>query len=187
MTLRALLLGCVALCITACVSSEVSRVSEAKYASRPKGCPVKVFPATTPEYNWDDIASVKARCHFTQGRDACIAELRDQACSLGGDTVYGFTDGVQGEYTIVIGTVAISKPGTHAKSGETPPKPPVVAAEVDGCTPPCSPGYACQNSQCIALCNPPCPSGSRCNQQRVCESMAPATPAPAASSPLPAP
>jgi hypothetical protein len=186
MTPRSFLLGCAAICATACVSSEVSRISDVKYPPQPKGCPVKIFPSTTPDYNWNDIASVKARCHFTHGRDACITELRDQACSVGGDTLYGFSDGAQGEYTIVIATVAISKPGAHSKVGETPPKP-QASAQDDGCSPPCSPGYACQSTQCVALCNPPCTSGARCNQQRVCESMAPAPPASAASSQSPAP
>jgi hypothetical protein len=181
MTSRSFLLPAIAICLAACVTSEVSRISDTKYPPHEKGCPISIFPATTPDYNWSDIASVKARCHFTNGRDACITELRDQACSAGGDTLYGFTDGVEGEYTIVIGTVAIRKPGAHAKVGEAPPKP-QAATPGEECSPPCSPGYACQNNQCIALCNPPCAAGSRCNQQRVCESMAPATPpAPPAS------
>ena len=187
---RAFLLGCAAICATACVSSEVSRISDVEYPPRPTGCPVKIFPSTTPDYNWDDIASVKAKCHATHGRDACIDELRDKVCKIGGDTLYGFKDGREAEYTIVIGTVAISKPGAHSKSRQTPPKP-QISAEDDGCSPPCSPGYSCQKAECVALCNPPCPSGTQCNQQRVCESMAqPAPPPPppaAADSQLPAP
>jgi hypothetical protein len=174
---RSLLLGFTAICATACVSSEVSRISDVKYPPRPRGCPVKIFPSTSPDYNWDDVASVKARCtpaHQWLGpnRDACIGELREQACNLGGDTVYGFTDGVEGDYTIVIATVAIRKPGVHSKVGELAPKP-QASTQDDACSPPCSPGYSCQNSQCVALCNPPCTNGTRCNQQRICESIAP--------------
>jgi hypothetical protein len=39
----------------------------------------------------------------------------------------------------------------------------------DGCSPPCSPGYACQASQCIALCNPPCSPGYACANDRTCK------------------
>ena len=53
-----------------------------------------------------------------------------------------------------------------------PPGPPVTpvapAPAADGCDPPCSPGYRCEQGQCAAVCNPPCSPGMRCNQERVC-------------------
>jgi hypothetical protein len=36
------------------------------------------------------------------------------------------------------------------------------------CTPPCSPGYACDSGACRALCNPPCGVGEVCRADRVC-------------------
>ncbi len=162
--------ACLAL-LFACVTSEVSRIGKAQYPPKAKGCPVEVFPSTTPDYQWTDIASVESRCHFANGRDACITELKDKTCELGGDTLYGFKDGKAGEYSIVIGTVGVRKPGDHPKSGGTAPK--SSASPPDGCSPPCSPGYRCEKSECVALCNPPCGAGMRCNQQRVCESDPP--------------
>lgn len=45
--------------------------------------------------------------------------------------------------------------------------PPAISA--DGCSPPCSPGYACEASQCTALCNPPCSPGYACANDRTCK------------------
>lgn len=174
----------------ACVGSEVTQTG-AKHPAKPEGCPVKIFPSTTPDYKWDDIASVEAHCHFTQGRTACVEELKKRTCEVGGDTLYAFKDGKSGEAFIVIATVGIRTSGTDIQeaatsdsgekksSGDTaPPAPPSASPSPGACDPPCSPGYKCSDAgQCIALCNPPCGEGMRCNQQRMCESAA-ATPAP---------
>lgn len=179
------------LLIGACVGSEVTYTGAAKYPAKAVGCEVNVFPSTTPDYKWTDMASVEAHCHFTQGRTACVNELKKRVCELGGDTLYAFKDGRSGEAIIVIATVGHREEGSVSeavsKSGGTPP--PVKgegeaasasAASSDapappaGCDPPCSPGYKCSENQCLALCNPPCGEGMRCNQQRMCESTAPA-------------
>jgi len=167
----------------ACVTSEVSRLNDATYPAKAEDCPIKIFPSTTPDYEWEDIASVKAHCHGVVGRDGCVQEIREKACALGGDTVYGFTDGESGEVTILIATVAIKTGDAREKIGETPSKPPAApepsVAEpsvAGGCSPPCSPGYACSDGTCMGLCNPPCPEGARCNQQRMCEAILPAPP-----------
>jgi hypothetical protein len=169
----------------ACVSSEVT-VTGAKHASRVSGCDIKIFPSTTPDYKWEDIATVKARCHSVVGRNGCIDELKNRTCDLGGDTLYGLKDGEDQNSSIVIGTVAVrSDPSAStpkarevAKTGGEPPKPssepaapPVSASSPasSSCDPPCSPGYRCTDGQCLALCNPPCGEGMRCNQQRMCE------------------
>ena len=169
----------------ACVTSEVSRINDADYPPKAKDCPIKIFPSTTPDYEWEDIASVKAHCHGAVGRDACVQQIREDACALGGDTVYGFTDGESGEAIVLIATVAIKTGNAREKTGETPSKPP--AAEeptvAGGCSPPCSPGYACTDGTCTGLCNPPCPEGARCNQQRMCEAILPAAAPPAAAPP----
>jgi hypothetical protein len=184
----------VALTLVACVGSEVTQTG-ANHPAKPQGCPVKIFPSTTPDYKWEDIASVESHCHFTQGRSACIEELKKRTCEVGGDTLYAFKDGKQGENTVVIATVALRTGASdmHAAvangsgdapkpSGDTAPSPPpqtTPPSAAGACDPPCSPGYKCSSEgQCLALCNPPCGEGMRCNQQRMCESAAPAPPAP---------
>jgi|SRR5687768_10438353 len=163
----------------ACVRTTVSKVGTTDYPPKPKGCPVEMFPSTTPGYPWKDIASVEAQC-YGNARQKCIDELQEQTCKLGGDTLYAFKDGMKGEYTVVIATVAIREPGELVKTGGVPPASP----PADGCSPPCSPGYQCQDAQCVALCNPPCSPGYVCNPQRICEAAAAVTPAPA---PTPSP
>jgi hypothetical protein len=157
-----------ALLAGACVSSEVATIGPQR-AARPEGCPVEVFPATTPPYPVVQLASARAKCHFTVGRNACIDELRKQACAAGADTVFAFQEGLWGEYTVIAATLA-------ARSGERPPQsapakgPPVGgAAEAEGCSPICSPGFACKAGACVPQCNPPCEAGTVCSRKRVCE------------------
>jgi hypothetical protein len=46
------------------------------------------------------------------------------------------------------------------------------SAQVGGCEPPCSPGFACKGAVCEPLCNPPCEAGEICTRKRVCEEVA---------------
>jgi hypothetical protein len=72
---------------------------------RPEGCPVRIFTATTPDYPWADIATDQARCiAFQRGR--CLEQLQRDACSVGGDTLYGFREGVQGDWILMSATIA---------------------------------------------------------------------------------
>lgn len=171
--MRAVVAGA-ALLAGACVSSEVATIGPQR-AARPEGCPVEVFPATTPPYPIVQVASARAKCHFTAGRNACIDELRKQACAAGADTVFAFQEGMWGEYTIIAATLA-------ARSGERPAqatpakRPPAETAAgeagqaVDaGCSPICSPGFACKAGVCLPQCNPPCEAGTVCSRKRVCE------------------
>jgi hypothetical protein len=41
------------------------------------------------------------------------------------------------------------------------------------CTPACSPGYQCVDSQCVSACNPPCKSGESCGEDRTCHALQP--------------
>lgn len=175
----------VGLLASACVGSEVTYTG-VKQPSKPEDCPVKIFPSTTPDYQWEDLASVKAHCHVWEGRTACIDELKKRTCQAGGDTLYGFKDGKEGDNIVVIGTAGLQtgasreKTGGEAQKERTEPAvgapsaeaPREVAATTSTCEPPCSPGYRCEASQCVAVCNPPCGEGMRCNQQRMCESAA---------------
>lgn len=176
--------GVVSWVLGGCVASEVTYTSATKYPAKPKGCAVEVFPSTTPSQGWDDLATVEARCHtLTQGRTACIEELKARACELGGDSVYALKDGKDTEYSIVIGTIARRKeaaPQPVALIAVLPPASTSAPHPSVGCDPPCSPGYQCGGTQCLAVCNPPCGEGQLCTQQRVC---APGLPAPAAPSP----
>lgn len=168
--------GSLAVLLGACVSSEVTQTGP-KQAAKPEGCEVTIFPSTTPDHEWTDLATAESRCHFSMGRTACIDELREKVCETGGDTLYGLKDGRQGEDIIVIGTIALKTGSNREKSGETSPHEPVGGekATAGTCDPPCSPGYACKEGQCAAVCNPPCGPGSRCNQQRSCEPIAATT------------
>ena len=42
------------------------------------------------------------------------------------------------------------------------------SAQAAACTPPCSPGYACEATVCRALCNPACSAQETCRADRVC-------------------
>lgn len=57
-----------------------------------------------------------------------------------------------------------------------PEQAPAIPVARDGCDPPCSPGYRCSRSVCLALCNPACGPDQVCRQDRTC---GPAQPAPA--------
>lgn len=62
-------------------------------------------------------------------------------------------------------------PVAVASPSALPPAPP--AAPVLDCSPPCSPGYACEAGVCHALCNPACGPGQVCRTDRVCVPTAP--------------
>ncbi|HEY7372685.1 MAG TPA: hypothetical protein VIF57_11035 [Polyangia bacterium] len=157
-----------ALLAGACVSSEVATIGPHR-AARPEGCPVEIFPATTPPYPVVQVASARAKCHFTAGRNACLDELRKQACAAGADTVFAFQEGLWGEYTVIAATLAARSGERPARSA--PAKQPAAgaAAEEGGCSPICSPGFACQAGACVPQCNPPCEAGTVCSRKRVCE------------------
>jgi hypothetical protein len=65
---------------------------DSRYPERPKGCDVKVFHGKVAGVRYDDIGRVDAICGTDLGEAACIAELKDQTCKLGGDIVYDVPD-----------------------------------------------------------------------------------------------
>lgn len=73
--------------------------------------------------------------------------------------------------------VPLAAPAAAAAGSSAPPAPASTAGAVPAttldCTPPCSPGYACEAGICRALCNPACSTGQVCRADRVC---VPATP-----------
>jgi hypothetical protein len=62
-----------------------------KYPAREPGCEVRVFPEA-PSYATDNIGPVNASCDETISDADCLRTLKDQACKLGGDTVWGVND-----------------------------------------------------------------------------------------------
>jgi hypothetical protein len=68
-------------------SSEV--VPLRAYPPLPAETSVQFFPATTPSYPWEDVASGEAQCNQ---RADCFDLLRRDARAVGADIVYGFTE-----------------------------------------------------------------------------------------------
>jgi hypothetical protein len=88
-------------------SSEPKRSS--KYPPRQPGCEVQLF-TETPTYDTVDIGTVQARCDETVSDADCVRELKDQACKLGADTVWGVEDP-----TLDLGKKKISGRAAHQK------------------------------------------------------------------------
>ncbi len=56
--------------------------------ARPPGCDVDVF-ADNPSYQTESIGAVRATCDSFVPDTECLRELKDQACKLGADTIWG--------------------------------------------------------------------------------------------------
>jgi hypothetical protein len=151
----------VSLVVMGCPKSEVTMIGEPK-SELPRGCPVTVFPSTTPNYKWKDIATVQTECQM-YGRTTCIEQLKNDTCKLGGDTVYAINER-KGAMTNIVMSATIAR----SVEGATPQ----LAAAT--CSPPCSPGYLCQGTTCTALCNPACAAGTHCADDRTCKPDQPA-------------
>lgn len=79
-----------ALLLAACGSSSKP---EGKYPSRQPGCEVQVFTETRlPTYATENIGVVQASCDESVSDEECLRELKDQACKLGADTLWGVGD-----------------------------------------------------------------------------------------------
>ena len=68
-----------------------SREPPGKYPAREPGCEVQVFPEN-PSYQTENIGPVQASCEETVSDDDCLRTLKDQACKLGADTIWGVND-----------------------------------------------------------------------------------------------
>ncbi len=160
----------------ACAASQVTS-NVPRRPARPENCPVQLFPTTHPTYPTVDLQSVEVVCNRALGRARCLEKLRIESCAVGGDTAYGFKEGINpdGAGMFISATVA-------ARDGALPPRSSAAATADDaagaGCTPICSPGFACQAGQCIPQCNPACEPTEICNRHRTCEPAA-AVPGPA--------
>ena len=68
--------------------------SDARYPKRPEGCDVTLYRAQ-PTVATDNIGPVSAVCGEDIAADDCVRTLKDQACKLGGDVVWGVDDPVK--------------------------------------------------------------------------------------------
>jgi hypothetical protein len=79
------------MCVEALSACAGEPHSSARFPVRPPGCPVQIFP-DTPPMKTENIGSVHASCAPEVSRDECVRELKDQACHLGGDVLWGVPD-----------------------------------------------------------------------------------------------
>lgn len=90
----------------ACVDIELQRIGPDR-PSRPPGCPVELLPDAKPAYDFVDVASGTVSC--ARKRDRCLDELRKQACVVGADAVYGFSESTESMYTHITARFAARK------------------------------------------------------------------------------
>lgn len=61
------------------------------YPPRAEGCAVEIF-AEAPRMPTDNLGTVTARCDDSVSDDDCKRTLKDEACKLGADIVWGVSD-----------------------------------------------------------------------------------------------
>jgi hypothetical protein len=93
----------------ACIDAEVTRIGPRRPALA-AGCAVDVHPDGRPTYPVTDVASADVSC--TGGREACVAELRKQACAVGADSAYAFSERKEAGFTHVTATLGVRGEGT---------------------------------------------------------------------------
>ncbi len=64
---------------------------DTQYPPRAEGCEVQVF-RDTPSVMSDNLGPVTATCGGDVKDDDCMRTLKDQACKLGADIVWGVSD-----------------------------------------------------------------------------------------------
>jgi hypothetical protein len=87
----------------ACVSSEV-RLTTLRQPRKSDGCEVAVFSKEKPPFPVEELAVDRASCVFS--RNHCVERLRDDACAVGADTVYGFEEVHETMQTTIQATLA---------------------------------------------------------------------------------
>ena len=89
---------------------------EGRYPARPEGCEVKVYPEA-PVAAIDNIGPVMATCGQDVSNDDCLRTLKDQACKLGGDVVWGVDD----VPAMSLGKKKLAGRAAHTKQARTAP------------------------------------------------------------------
>ena len=90
----------------ACVDIELRRIGPER-PSRPPGCAVELIPDGKPSFEIVDVASGTVSC--ARSRNKCLDEMRKQACVVGADVVYGFSESTQSMYLNITATYAARK------------------------------------------------------------------------------
>jgi hypothetical protein len=62
--------------------------ADPRYPPRDEGCDVKIFEDVPPSPT-DNLGSVSARCEDVVSEEQCLRRLKDEACRLGADVVWG--------------------------------------------------------------------------------------------------
>ncbi|HVZ74425.1 MAG TPA: hypothetical protein VHJ20_18720 [Polyangia bacterium] len=145
-----------------CTTADVTRIGRA-YPSKGAGCHVDVFPATKPPYPYEDIANGRAGCSFRSG---CIERLQAEACDVGADAIYAFEEGIAQNSTFISATFVRKTGDAPEDAGNESPAP---SHKKPSCSPPCSPGFSCEDGTCEPQCNPACAADEICTQKRVCK------------------
>ena len=97
------LIAAVVLLAIGCVDIEQRRIGPDR-PSRPPGCAVELVPAGKPSFEVVDVASGTVSC--AKKRDRCLDEMRKQACVVGADVVYGFSETTESMYIHISATFA---------------------------------------------------------------------------------
>lgn len=84
---------------------------DTKYPPRPEGCDVKVYPEA-PSEQTENIGTVNASCAETVTDEECFRTLKDEACKLGADVVWG----VDPKPTLALGKKKLSGRAAHTKA-----------------------------------------------------------------------
>lgn len=74
--------------LLACGGGGGSGRGAADLPARGAGCPVDVVPGA-PAFSTQNIGTVVARCTGDIDDVACLRQLQDEVCALGGDVVWG--------------------------------------------------------------------------------------------------
>ena len=178
------------LCVGACAHhasehSDTSLVGPAQ-ANRGPNCELQVFFSAPPPYPVTEIASTRVQCSgYSGGRDECIFLIKQRACEAGADTVFAFKETLLAVGN-PIGILSRRNQTTFITATFAVRAAPGVAAG-DGCSPICSPGFACAAGQCVPQCNPSCLPGEVCSRARVCEPAGAGAQAQPAPAPPPSP
>ena len=90
----------------ACHGSEPSR-----FPPREPGCDVRVFNEDAPNIPTENIGSVTASCDDRTPVDDCMRTLKDEACKLGANVVWGVSD----EPTRANGKIKLAGRAAHTK------------------------------------------------------------------------
>jgi hypothetical protein len=86
-----------------CVDIQVSLLGP-QLPARPANCALEVFPDRKPPFVATDVATAGVSCSV---RDKCVGALRKQACAVGADTIYGFSERVESGFTHIDARFAI--------------------------------------------------------------------------------